>query len=487
MSGRACGSGPCPGALRALVLLGAALLVSACDAGGGGEADGSGLGEPAADTRVTAEAGVAALDAGREVRVAVDAAPPADLSAGATDVPAAPEAGEPGGDAIDAATPPICDEASCPAADCLRCDESGACVSVCDPLACELCDGAGDCSPACSSLACEVCDGEGSCASTCGPNDFCWEDGSCCSGCEPECSTPNAAGYCPAAVVSDLRLAPAPRESTGEPGCCCDFDGDGEVDNGLAEWPQIMCFVMPCPTIESVLREALESGALLILLEAVPRPTDEDEPAVFDLNVYLGADPDGDPSNNFTGEARLAVARGSLDGGGEPLIVLPAAVSGGRLDVAPVRLLLPIWLASGAPFAPLVLSGVAITGNVAAAEADFAVGGGEICGLLTNEAFFAFLNTFVVQSCGCLGLSGTLIDESTSPPRCREAPADQTCSPDDPVEAICRQLEQFCGVALSQVTRYDDVDTGGDAEPDALSFGFYFSAVPVEIIGVAAP
>ena len=367
----------------------------------------------------------------------------------------------------DTATP-VCDETTCPPSNCLACGDDGQCVSLCDPPGCMTCDGAGQC------------------VRSCAPDEYCDDRGQCVAMCGIGCTCPNEAGYCTASVVDDIRLAPAPREATGEPGCCCDFTGDGVADNALAEMPQVICFVMPCPTFDSLVREVLEDGTLRIMLEYTGLAADDQDTPYFQISLYLGVDTDDDPSNDFSGEATQRIDPGSLDVDGDPLAIFQgASVEDGVLRAGPTQFILPLSLVEGAPDAPLTLDGIAIRANLHTQAGGVALSDGEICGTLQAQSLFGLLNSFVSQSCDCLHLDGPYLAGDGPAPTCGVPTVEPTCDEADAVEKLCGQLHQLCPAAVTATEGLFDVDHDLDGTPDAMSFGLHFSAVPVQIIGVA--
>ena len=458
--------GRCSGTQRAGGVVGLVLAlawVGACDGRATpGEAD-------VPDTASVEDSGTTTAE------VSVDTGPAPDLGllpdvGGAPDLLSPETTGDTTGDTEGDSAPPVCDETTCPPSDCLTCGDDGACVSLCDPPGCMACDGAGQC------------------VRTCGPDEFCNAWGECEIACDVGCTCPNEAGYCTASLVDDIRLAPAAREATGEPGCCCDFDDDGEMDNGLAEMPQVMCDPVACPTLDDLVREALEEGKLRLLFEYVGLAEGGADASYFRTNIYLGVDTDGDPTNDFSGEATQLVDPISLAPDEEPWVIFDgASLEAGVVYGGPAQFILPLTLVDGAESVPLTLDLLSFRADLQRLERGVALSNGEACGVLRMESFQRMLNDFVAVNCDCLHLNGPYIGGDWTAPTCGTSTAEPTCDAEDSVESFCDQLGRYCTTAKDATDALFELDLDYDLDgtPDALSFGLYFSAVPVQIVGVA--
>lgn len=86
-----------------------------------------------------------------------------------------------------------------------------------------------------------------------------------------------------------------------------DLDGDDVVDNALGQYLAAVTGALGVDVDERVAR-SVEAGELLHLLLFAADETGEH---LDTGRMFLGADADGDPTNNFTGDAELAILDGA--------------------------------------------------------------------------------------------------------------------------------------------------------------------------------
>lgn len=238
-----------------------------------------------------------------------------------------------------------------------------------------------------------------------------------------------------------------------------DLDGDERPDNAFGISLSVAESMLDVD-LDAEIAAALDRGELLHLLMFA---TDETGEALDTGRLFLGADTDGDPDNNFTGDAELAVrADSNLDDAafGE--------VSGRRVDLGRGRLTVENVLFTQIR---LPLTGARITGTFD----DLGRFAGKIAGGIA-EADLARLR---------LGIAGAIADEGNA--MCD--PSQIPCCPEDSrgeVYMTYFDRDRDCQLESEEVAGNDilgwltipDMDLDGDGENDAMSVAFRVTAVP---------
>ena len=216
--------------------------------------------------------------------------------------------------------------------DCGPCEicEDDRCSSTCAEG--EVCFLEACCLPDCEGLEC----GDDGCGGSCGVCDseateYCTREQRCediptCGGC-PGCLRDREC--CDAGVIDELRIATGPDAETGDPGCCCDYDGDGIADNALATLVANVGSMadLNLDDVNALVAESIASGAFLVLLDYLCFQGDEPLDYVV-VNLLLGEDLDDDPSDNFDGEETFTFHPDSLNDDGDPLFEFRGAEIG---------------------------------------------------------------------------------------------------------------------------------------------------------------
>lgn len=400
-------------------------------------------------------------------------------------------------------------EPACNAMDCLTCID-GACVLICGPV--EPCDGAGSCTctpvepcgdpcdGACDAAACEVCD-EGldppACVSTCGDCDDC-EAGACESRCVGDeicaggaCVLPESCrdgeGACGAAVLSGLAIASGPNPAIAEEGCCCDFGGDLDFENGvgtlLAQVGEMLGLGLA--QVNDSLAEALHEGGLLILFELVPLALADGGTSYYDVNAYLGRDADGDPTDDLRGGGEFYILPESLDEEGNALITFRGAtVRDGVLAAGPTDFFLPLDLEDYHLNVSLDIEETSLTANMTQLDTGFELRDGTLCGYILKEELFTAVNAFAAGNCGCLDVTGDLIRDTGAGYACAPS-GTPTCDAGDSIQSACLQLRSYCDTVVVALPMLLDIDVDDDGTGDAISIGARFDAAHARILGVA--
>jgi len=385
-------------------------------------------------------------------------------------------------DAAVCEVPPACDCGPCE-----TCDQTDVwapqCLAQCDAFACEVCDDPTQtCVTACDADACEVCDGAGACGSTCAAETQYCRAGACLERPVLTCDQPD--GFCDGAVVDELVLQPAPGD--GEPGCCCDLDDDGQLDNGLAKLIEIAEPFLGYDRayFNQGIAAQIAAGTVLLVVEFLGLDdlvTDD----YVTFNAYLASDADDDLTNNFTGAGEFWVQALSLSPEGDPLMSFEAAtVTAGRLEGGPATFLMPLDLVGMGR--PLLLSvdHATIAADLSAQGAGYALADGQVCGWIHREKIVTTVNEFIAASCACLELRADLLTYDGALFHCAPLPSTRHCSDFDDLGAICNQFAENCAALALLVPAVLDLDIEDDGKGDAISLGVTLRATGASIVGV---
>jgi hypothetical protein len=277
------------------------------------------------------------------------------------------------------------------------------------------------------------------------------------------------------------------------PACCHDLDGDGRVDNsfrGLAEMMGIYGL-----DLDAALADAFQAGSVCRLFELRALDSSLDDPQL-DLIWFGCADPDGDASDNLSGQEPFTIGAEWFEPDGQsgcspfPLAVFDLAVleqgqllaTAQQLSGFPVLLPLPI---DPPQVTSISLHSVVLeAGLVSSADGVAAVDGMLSGGIALGDLVAAF-NDFAVAECGCLGLAGPLFDlqliDDAWEVTCGDT--DPACS-DQGLEASCVRLEQFCAIGGPLLVLIADLDLDGDDLAESISIGLHFDSVPAVAAGI---
>ena len=293
------------------------------------------------------------------------------------------------------------------------------------------------------------------------------EDGACVSTTDPP-------------VVGDLAYASFIHQVSLSPGAGFDLNGDGLVDNGLADLMAAMAeFLGASLDLNAEIAAAIEEGLLLLLVEWVALDDPVDDPWVA-INGYLGQDADGGSyEDNLTGSASFWVAPDSLDPEtGLPLIsVAPLVLDKSTLLGGPMSITFPI--PADGDLYPITLVDAQLHAEVAVNPSGHGldVMDGVIGGAVPMDSVWALVNAYEAAQCECLAISGPLLTWTGegSTPVCADAPGE--CDFE-----ICAALAEYCSLLVMLVQ--PDLDTDGNGVEDAISAGVYFGAVAAIIEGL---
>lgn len=253
--------------------------------------------------------------------------------------------------------------------------------------------------------------------------------------------------------------------------CCFDLDGDGFEDNSLS---------LAASLANESLADGIADGSLSLILEHDGLEALEVGQA-FDINFLLGAE------STVDGEI---IDPASFDSGVAPQAVLPNAtiVDDGGVSVVeagPGTVVIVLEL-FGLELS-LALRNAVVSADIVDAESSLETGvtleNGRLGGLVLFDELVTTINN-VTATCDCLGNPEALIDMEAETACVEYTEAELAGCVDD--ESICADIAKNCSAvtALAPAIVIHDVD--GDGEPDAISAGMTFEAVPAVIAGVEA-
>ena len=410
-------------------------------------------------------------------------------------VPQGPNPEVTAGHCVDETCTPECEGKSCGPDGCgnvcgacgsdSTCDEaSGQCVpdaaDPCDPNPCvtppdDACEGddvvmydaEGACSVEGDSYSCVY----GSTTMSCDEGVSC-QEGSCGTAAPP---APGEFGD-DVCLIDEMVIAAA-----NEPDdCCFDFDGDGQVDNGIVDLLSSLSMFLGDVDIDVSLAEGINDGSVSIVMEAqgLDDLTDDDEVGV---KGYVGY---------FDSEGDLLIQPGSFDDDGEPLVnFTEGTIEGGVAHMGPTD------FQTSLPLAGFVLS---LTIKDARGQADVSEGeagyfdmdDGRLGGLIPFGDLIDTIN-LVASGCECLDLNGgdlfELKDEDSfgcgsafdaANPSCSDADGDLCTG----LASIADQKFLVCNLGVGLIS--PDIDTDFNGKPDHFSVGLRFSGQADEIAGM---
>lgn len=296
----------------------------------------------------------------------------------------------------------------------------------------------------------------------------------------------------PASVVSKLMIA-------GETECCVDFDGDGEVNNGLGALASIAS--TQGTDLNVTLQGAIDDGSVALVLEHEGLNTAGGD---FAINFLLG-DQDGDfTAPDAAGGNKYTINPASFDQGVWPQARIgQATLSGTAVTSMP-----------GVVGITIELFGIGLNLRVSeatvkaavAAGSDAATGvkltDGEIGGIIRVADLANELNKFAANNCGCIQKDGASLTEPFLVPDAdKPGPANFACTAGltydmcdeaDQVQNVCKQAGQVCSY-LSFLPLLADVDSTkiyqncvDEDTCDSISAGLKFEAAGAVITGVSA-
>lgn len=293
----------------------------------------------------------------------------------------------------------------------------------------------------------------------------------------PACATPVETcdvALSPAATwISAVRI-PTPDTTP----CCFDFDGDGDIDNGLADLVATMSPLFdanPQNFVDKFIARGL--NAYLLQYRGLDDLAND---ASIGIDMLIGFDADGDYNDNLGGTEQFKVRAPSFAGATPKSSFATASTSNFVLRARSPNMgfLMPLAVD---PFAAAVrdvrLDARVILGDNGRGLTLGAVGqdlGARFGALFPLSEVFRAINTYVKDACGCLDLAGLdLITEQGGGWQCESA-GSSACNPEDDDESICIDLAGYCSAAVLLVTP----DVG-----DSISLGFWLQGLSAGLDG----
>jgi len=274
----------------------------------------------------------------------------------------------------------------------------------------------------------------------------------------------------PASIVTEFQIAGA------DPECCFDYNGDDAIDNALS--------LLGGFANESI-QESIDSGSLVLLFEH-DGLDDVVNSSPYTLNVWLGEGVEAPVTGPF------AIDPASIDQGSFPQAYLPnAQIVDGVLNAGPGTVDISIDLLgaqlglriSQARIEATVDPASTLEDGVIVKDANPALTGGKLGGVIRVDDLVTAANTFAASSCDCLGLDGAdYVLANGLELSCAPTP-NSTCT--EAENSACAGLGEVCGY-LGAIGILVDVDTDGDGAVDALSIGTTFNTDAAQISGFAA-
>jgi len=260
--------------------------------------------------------------------------------------------------------------------------------------------------------------------------------------------------------------------SDGE-ACCFDFDGDGEVDNGLADLAQALAPLFDANAqdfIDAFIQRGLNAYLLQYRrLDGIASDAD------VGVDLLLGFDEDGNYADNLLGTERFAVRTASYDGPSPRSSFNSASFMAFVLRARSSSLAFPLPLTDAplnAGLGDVRIDARATIGDNGRGLALGAVAddvlGARFGALFPLSEVYRAINAFARESCACLDLAGgELVVSNGGGWQCRTA-GSSACNPGDPDEAACIDLASYCGAVL--VLLKPDV-------ADSISIGLWIQGV----------
>ena len=246
------------------------------------------------------------------------------------------------------------------------------------------------------------------------------------------------------ALLSTMQLPKSARDFAR------DIDGNGTPDNQLGMLLGTIASFAP-QSLDDQLAQAIKSGALLMLFELDTRKTPGDTAAR--VRVFLGEDADNSADNNFSGDAKLAIAPSSpMD------IELKGKLSASGQLVVEGTLLAPF--PTGGALTTLTLE----RGQLLAQVGGPGLGKGVLTGAIPWTQVREKILPLFVQALGGAGVDPQIL---------------QFLDSDGDGRITVKDLES--NFLIGSLLR-PDVDLDGDGQADALSMGFGFEATRCVIV-----
>jgi hypothetical protein len=235
-----------------------------------------------------------------------------------------------------------------------------------------------------------------------------------------------------------------------------DLDNDGTNDNQVGQMFGALLTVNPKLDLQKDLNLQLAQGKVLLLYELFAASLIDASAAR--VLVHTGKDPDGDPSNNFTGGATLGILGTGTS--------LSGTIVGGELKLGPGSLTSPVVIGA---------TNVVITLKAARMRATISKTG-MTAGMIAGAIPMADVSSKLIPALA-KEIDRQYKDPKITPEGKKILKDVFDLNLDGTISSQEFQDNPFISVALKTA----DVDSDGDKLEDALSIGFGFTAVPCTI------
>ncbi|MCB9507091.1 MAG: hypothetical protein H6698_03260 [Myxococcales bacterium] len=385
--------------------------------------------------------------------------------------------------------------------------DTGMVDEICDNGADDDGDGDTDCDdsdcadvPACAPA--EICDNgtddDGDGLADCEDND-CFADAACVVECAApnelrggECLTPDwTADELQAGTYSYIRNLQVPPRN-GEAACCFDFNGDGNIDNGLGLLVGALGALGGDIDVDALIGEALADDSIALLFQWTKLDAD---PSEHDFSVYLATndvDGDGTPDQSFgdraDGMGVFQVQAASVDAYGSIVQFNQTTFVDDVLTAGPgvFRLSIPIATEDFSLDLDLSIQQATVQGQLADSDNgpvsvdptfdDVEYGGIKLGGVVPLDQIFEIIED-LARDCECAGFTADPIitygdNGTTYAVACAQTPTGDC----EGQGTICENLGTVCSFLPSLPSLgLNDIDTDGNGVGDALSVGVRLS------------
>jgi hypothetical protein len=242
-----------------------------------------------------------------------------------------------------------------------------------------------------------------------------------------------------------------------------DLNSDGAQDNQLgAIVGAIDAASGGMFDLQGGLNASITDGTLLLLYEVLASSITDDPQVV--VRAHLGADPDGNPADNFSGSEDLAIAPGS-----PPNRTVPGSIQGGRLEAGPGGLMIALPIST----APMIFSL-----KMAQVQADLSPPpGGMADGRIAGAVPWSEV---VAQAIPAIAAD---TDKTYKDPATDAQTVNLLRDLFDLNSDGTITTDEIQSNGLLQLILKPDIDTDGDQQADALSVGMGFTAKGCAIAG----
>ena len=327
-------------------------------------------------------------------------------------------------------------------------------------------DSEGECLFIGESVSCSYSFTEGE---ACGEGTFCSE-GACIEGGIPSTFSEDVS------LINEMLIGAA--NEGGK--CCFDFNGDGQIDNGIGDLLNNPLLSSQLPDIDGPLAEAIADGSVTIVMEGVGLDDLVNDDNVS-VNGYVGY---------FDDEGDIMLQPGSFNEDGTPLVHFAnGTITEGLAEMGPSDFQTSLPL-GGLVLSLNVLDAKGETMVSEGTDGNFDMSEGKLGGLIPLGDIVSTLN-MLADGCECLDLNGQdMFDlEAEDKVGCSSAfdSANPTCTDADGdlcsgLGSIADQKFLVCGIGLGLIG--PDIDTDFSGKPDAFSVGLRFSGEASTIAGV---